>query len=65
MWAWANTLADTGIASSLGTGANVVFASHVGGLIYTGGATSTNRTLALNTRRTARYTTFSIRAPAR
>ena len=48
MWVWANTLADTGTASSLGTGANVVFASHFGGLIYTGGAASTNRTLALN-----------------
>jgi len=53
MWAWANTLADTGVASSLGTGATVVLSSHVGGLIYTGGATSTNRTMALNRTNTA------------
>ena len=48
LWVWANTLADTGTASSLGAGANVVLASHAGGLVYSGGATSTNRTLSLH-----------------
>lgn len=48
MVVWANTLADTGAASSLGAGGTVVLNSHGGGLVYTGAATTTNRTLALN-----------------
>ena len=47
MVVWANTLADSGVASSLGAGSRVVLNSHEGGLIYTGAGASTNRTLEL------------------
>ncbi|HZX76841.1 autotransporter-associated beta strand repeat-containing protein [Lysobacter sp.] len=59
MWVWANTLADTGVASSLGAGSTVSFNSHDGGLIYNGGATSTNRTLALNRTHGANHYLFN------
>lgn len=47
MVVWANTLANSGVASSLGAGSSVVLNSHEGGLIYTGAAASTNRALEL------------------
>ncbi|WP_230979579.1 autotransporter outer membrane beta-barrel domain-containing protein [Steroidobacter gossypii] len=58
-WVWANTLANTGTASSLGAGSTVVFGSHAGGLIYTGGTTSTNRTLALHRTNSALHYLFN------